>query len=353
MEQKLYIALRTIAFVIVALHVAACGFMPSTVSKAPSGSTPLSAGGNLASGPILGAWWDANHSGLRMVYGVAGAAYQGSPTYSDGTYSGAAACARKNIALLTTPSGSLFSVSLPQGKPVAVASNGPSKASIVFSPSCTWALVYTTGVSKALLVQELLSTPAVTPVALPSGASAIAVADSGSVLIGVPATDGSVAIQLLANGSSTPHLITVLSKYGGMAFAPGADTALLADAAMNTVVEASQLTGNMSLAPVAGAPDGVSKPTAVAISSDGRWAAVANNSGSSVLRLDLTGQSAPVKTVCHCSPTELEPLAGNFAFRLNEAGSGTVWAFDGNGSQPRVFFIPTDQATSTGHGGSL
>jgi hypothetical protein len=217
--------------------------------------------------------------------------------------------------------------------------------------------MYMPGGSAALLLQGLLSNPTATPVSLPTGSSAVAVADSGSILVAVSAANGASSIQLLASGTGSFQPVNVLGKFGGMAFLPGADTALLADSSANTVVEASHLAGPISLTPVAAAADGVSQPTAVAISADGQLAAVANSNGSgngsSVLRLDLSGKSAPIKTICHCSPTELVPLAGNFAFRLNEPGSGTVWAFDGSGSLPRVIFIPADQATTTGHGGSL
>jgi hypothetical protein len=311
------------------------------------------ASSNAASGPLLGAWWDASQSGLRIVYGVVGAANQGAPKFSDGSYSGGAACMQKNLALLTTPSGSVFSVALPEGDPQEVSGNGIPKASIVFSPSCTTSLMYAPGGSAALLVQGLLSNPTATPVSFPTGNSAAAVADSGAILIAVSAANGASSIQLLASGTGSFQPVEVLGKFGGMAFLPGVDTALLADASANTVVEASHLTGTITLTPLAAAADGVSQPMAVAISADGQLAAIANNNGSSVLRLDLSGKSAPIKTICHCSPTELVPLAGNFAFRLNEPGSGTVWAFDGNGSLPRVIFIPADQAGTRGHGGSL
>jgi hypothetical protein len=311
------------------------------------------ASSSAASGPLLGAWWDAGHTGLRIVYGVVGAANQGAPKFSDGSYSGGAACMRKNLALLTTPSGSVFSVALPQGEPQEVAGNGIPKASIVFSPSCTTSLIYMPGGSAALLLQGLLSNPTATPVSLPAGNSAAAVADSGLILVAVSAANGASSIQLLASGTGSFQPVNVLRGFGGMAFLPGADIALLADSSANTVVEASHLTDAISLTPVATAADGVSQPTAVAISADGQLAAIAVSNGSGVLRLDLSGKSAPIKTICHCSPTELVPLAGNFAFRLNEPGSGTVWAFDGNGSLPRVIFIPADQAATTGHGGSL
>jgi len=353
MRQKACGVLRTIVFVALAIHLAACGFPPSSSSKAPTSSTPLSASGTAPTGPLLGAWWDSKQDGLRPVYGIAGAAYQGQATYSDGSYNGAAACMRKNIALLTTPAGALFSVTLPLGKPYLVTANGIPKASIAFSPSCTSSLVYAPGSPQALLLQALLSTPTITSVALPAGVSTVIVADSGSVLVEIPGAEGSAVIQLLASGTNSLQAITSLSRFGGMAFLPGADTALLADATMNTILEASHLTTNMSLSTIAGSADGVATPTAVAISADGHFAAVANNNGSSVLRLDLSGQSSPIKTACNCSPSELVPLAGNFAFRLNEAGSGTVWAFDGNGAKPRVFFIPSDQVASTGKRGGL
>jgi hypothetical protein len=352
MRQTTPSVLRAIVFAAIVLHLAACGTTRTSTSTL-SGGTPVTASSNAASGPLLGAWWDASHTGLRIVYGVAGAATQGAPKFSDGSYSGGAACMQKNLALLTTPSGSVFSVALPQGEPQEVAGNGIPKASIAFSPSCTTSLMYMPGGSAALLLQGLLSNPTATPVSLPTGNSAAAVADSGSILVAVSAASGGSSIQFLASGTGSFQPVQVLGKFGGMAFLPGADTALLADASANTVVEASHLTGAISLTPVAAAADGVSQPTAVAISADGQLAAVANSNGSSVLRLDLSGKSAPIKTICHCSPTELVPLAGNFTFRLNEPGPGTVWAFDGNGSLPRVIFIPADQAATTGHGGSL
>ncbi|MGB6686926.1 MAG: hypothetical protein WBE76_03700 [Terracidiphilus sp.] len=337
--------LRTIALTAVVVYIAACGTAPPSSPVSPPGNSPL-ATNQAASGPELGAWWDPDRKGLRTEFGVAGAAYQGPPAYNDGSYTGAAVCMRKSIALLTTSSGALFSVNLPQGRPQVVATSGIPGASIAFSPSCAAALVYASGKSHALLVQNLFSTPKTGSVTLPAGVSAAAVSDSGSILVAVPGADGTAAIQLLSGSSSTVQQVTVLSRFGGMAFLPGADTALLADAAANSVFEAAHVTGNMSLAQIASEADGVSNPVAIAASADGRFAAVANKIGSTVLRLDLSGQSPPTQTACHCTPTELEPLAGNLVFRLNEAGAGTVWAFDGDASAPRVVFIPTDRPTA-------
>lgn len=342
MRQKTSHLLRTIAFTAAILHLAACGSTHMSTSS-PAGGTPVAANSNAAAGPLLGAWWDANGKGLRSVFGVAGAAYQGAPIFSDGTYNGGAACIRKNLALLTTRSGGVYSVALPQGGPMEVSGNGIPNAAITFSPSCAASLMYLPGGSTGLLLQGLLTTPTATQVSLPAGNSAVAVADSGSILAAVSTGNGGSSIQLRASGASTFQPVTVVASFGGMTFLPGVDTMLLADASANTIVKATQLSGALALTPLAAAADGVSQPMAIAVSADGRLAAVANKNGSSVLRLDLSGMTAPVKTICHCSPTELVPLAGNFTFRLNEPGSGTVYAFDGNGVLPRVLFIPTDQ----------
>ena len=357
MRRKIPHTLRAIVVAAIALNLTACANNPKSTSTL-SGNSPLTAGNNAASGPLLDAWWDAGHSGLRTVYGVLGAAHQDLPTFSDGSYSGGAVCMQKDLALLTTSSGLLYSAVLPQGEPREVAGNGISKASVVFSPSCSASLIYVPGRTTALLVQGLLSNPTSTSVSLPAGNFLAAVADSGSVLSAISATNGSASIQLLASGTGSFQPVSVLGKFGGMSFLPGADTALFADASANTVVEASYPGGAINLTQLAAASNGVSQPIAVAVSADGQLAAVVNGTGSSVLRLDLSGKSAPVITICHCSPTELVPLAGNFAFRLTEPGSGTVWAFDGNSTLPRVTFIPTDsiattKSAGTAQGGSL
>jgi hypothetical protein len=151
--------------------------------------------------------------------------------------------------------------------------------------------------------------------------------------------------------NNVPQLVATLSRLGGMAFVPGADSAVIADAGANTVIEAAHVTGAISVAQIASEKDGTAKPDAVGISADGRWAAVANSKDGSVLRIDLSGQSAVSRTVCSCSPTELQPLAGNFAFRLNEPGTGTVWAFDGGGSvAPRMVFLPAEQPAAATQG---
>jgi len=342
MQRKDHTVVCILGGFVAALVITGCG---SSVSAPLGGGAPASlTTGMVATGPVLGAWWDTNAGGLRGLYGIAGAARQGSPSFNDGTYSGATVCMRQQFALLTTRAGALFVGSIPQRTAAGLAGQGIANARIAFSPSCTTALAYVPGNASALLIQGLPATPKISRVALPGGATAAAVGDSGSILVSM-AQSGAVAIQLITNGSNAVQPVTTVAKFGGMAFLPGADTALIADQASNKVIEAAQMSGNPSLTQIAGPADGVAQPVAVAVSSDGRSAAVVNQTDASVVRVDLTGQSAATRTVCHCSPTELEPLAGNLTFRVNEPGAGTVWAYDGDAASPRFVFLPSEQST--------
>ena len=90
------------------------------------------------------------------------------------------------------------------------------------------------------------------------------------------------------------------------------------------------------------------QPMAVAASSDGRWALVANRQGSSVVKVDLTHQAPISHAQCNCSPTILLSLAGNSVFLLTPPGTGPLSLFDGDAPQPRILLIarcPTAQSS--------
>lgn len=335
-------------FLVIAAALAGCGVnAPYSTRTLP---TPESDSKGNMSVPILDAWWDSASGGLRVEYGVAGSALQGPPSYNDGTYSGAAACVRRGIALLTTTSGTLALVQLPQGAPQLITGQIPKAAQIAFSPSCAAAVAFASGNSSGLLVQGLLKVPQSSEVTLPATTSAMAVADSGSILISVPQTDGSAALEWMSRGNGVFQPIVALSKFGGMTLAPGSDTALFADAGKNSLTQASNLGGNLSLVQVAGIGDGISHPVAVGVSADGQIAAVANGVGSSIVRIDLSRKSPATQATCQCSPVELKPTGSNAGFRLNEPGSGTVWAFDANTVSPRIVFLPSAQGAVTAQG---
>lgn len=329
------------------LLCAGCGTTHFSSSNTPT-SGPAGNASRVATGPLLDAWWTKGSGGLQVVYGVPGAAHQASVGYNDGTYSGATVCMRGGFALLTSSSGVAARVQLPQGSPIQLDLPGISKPVVLFSPSCSSALEYSSSGSAAVLLQGLPSAPNPVSLTIPEGNSVLAVSDTGSVLLGANHSDGAVAVGLLTTGSSATKPITVLTKLGGAAFIPGSDAVLLADSGTNAVMEAGQANGSLSLTQVAGPRDGINNPVALGVSANGRTAVVANGTGSAIVRVDLSGQSGSTQAVCRCTPTELVPQAGNLSFRLNEPGGGTVWAFDGDASVPRTVFVPSEQtATAT------
>lgn len=329
------------------LLCAGCAAPHFLSSNAPS--NPAGNNSKVATGPVLDAWWEAGSNGLRVVYGVPGAAHQGSVDYNDGTYSGASVCMRGGIALLTTEAGAVAQVQLPQGSPVAIAIPSIRKPLITFSPTCSSALVYSSSSRAAEVVQGLLSTPKVGGLNIPDRSSVLGVSDTGSVLLGVNQPEGGVEIELLT-ASSMPKPVVTLSKLGGAIFIPGSDSVLLADSGTSTVMEASQGNQNLSISRIAGPRDGVDNPVAVGASADGGTAVIANASGSTILRIDLSGRTPAAQTACRCTPSELVPQSGNLSFRVNEPGSGITWAFDGDASVPRMVFVPSEQIAIKTHG---
>ena len=322
-----------------------CGGDRMQPARTPT--NPLANASGVASGPIFDGWWDSESNGLRLEYGIPGAIHQGAIAYNDGTYSSATVCMRGNIALLQSPSGKLFQAQLPQGTPIPIEGAIIVKPLVVFSPSCSWAVASAASGSTGVVMQGVNSNPRVLRISLPAGTSVLAVSDKGSVLVGSTGSDGSSMVQLLPYGSGSLKQVITLSKLGGAAFVPGDESVLLADAGANTVIEATQITADMSLIRLAGPADGVDKPLAVGVSADGRSAAVANGAGSKIIRIDISGQTAAVQTLCRCTPSELVAQAGNLSFRLNEAGAGTIWSFDGDASTPRTVFVPSQQVIAS------
>ena len=326
-----------------ALVLTSCG---STTNSQTGGNAGIPAGqSTTTNGPLLDAWWDSQAQGLRLIYGVPGAAVEGPAIDNDGTYAGGVACVRGRIAILMTNTGGLFLGALPQGLPASLSSEKMSKPQVAFSPSCGAALAFSSDGSRGMLLQGLPGSPTSKDLSFSTSITAAAVADDGSLLMASPGAGGTV-VQFMAAGSTTPQPVTTLTKLGGFAFLSGSDSAILADAGANTVIRASQLAANVSLVSVAGPSDGLAHPSAIGTSADGRWAVVANQGSGTLVRIDLSGQSAATRTNCRCAPENLEPLAGNLAFRLNAPGTGIVWAYDGSASTPRVAFLPVAALSS-------
>jgi hypothetical protein len=348
MDRELRLRSSRIAFaypsIVVMVALSGCGTGNSAHN---AGSSTASAEVAAASQPLLGYTWDSTHAGFRTMLGVPGAATLSNSFVTEGAFSSAVLCLRKNYALLTNSSGSIYVVSLPDGEPLQVTPQVVSNQRIVVSPSCSTALVYAPGSSSSALITGLPSTPELKSLNFGAAASIVGAAagDLGDLLLASGQPDGSVSVQLLPASGGMSILVT-LQRYGAMAFATGGTTALLADAGANKVLMVSPSATAVSSVVLATSSDGVSLPFAIASSADGRQAVIANRTGTPLLRVALAANSAPAKVACSCQPSELIPLAGNAVFQVSDLSSGTIYALDGTPAIPRTVFIPASKNVS-------
>jgi hypothetical protein len=317
-----------------------CGTNPGTHSTA--GNT----GGNFApgqpvSGPLIGYMWDQSAAGLRPVFGITGAASLGAPLYTGHAFAAAAVSLRREYALFTNTKGQVALATLPSGEPVQLLDQLSAKQQATVSPSGNAALIYAPDLTTVTLVQGLPGAPVLRTIDLPASVTAQAaiVGDSGLILIASTLPDGTTPIRLVTPSGTSSQIVTV-NQLGGFAFLPRSTSALIADAGQNVVLLASGLGTAASISRVAGSGDGIAQPLAVAASSDGRWAVIANRQGSTVVKIDLSSRTPSDKLQCSCAPAVLTSLAGNSVFVLTKPSTESISVFDGDAAKPRILFIP-------------
>lgn len=300
---------------------------------------------HVVSAPVLGYAWDAKAGVLRQIDGVPGAARVDSAANTGDGFAMAVAASSHEYALLLDTKGALYLATLPGGTPQPI-SAGPWSG-VAISASGGYAVVYADAGTAPQLISGLPQRPAFHAMdAQGLSVAAAAVGDDGTALLAAHASGGATSVLAVPVGGHATRAMT-LGSVAGMAFIPGTDRALVADAVSGGVTEIVGANGSPSLSTVQGAK--LAQTVGLAVSADGRWAMVANASGT-VMRIDLSGQTQPATAKCGCSPATVANLSGA-AFRLTEAGSATGWIADAGGSGPRVLFVPAlPQQKTTGGG---
>lgn len=254
-----------------------------------------------------------------------------------GAYEVAAADSMGKVALLLDEQGGLYSMSLPAGSPVRIAGQADKSSKIVFSPLGTAGMVFLPGSSQLTIVSDLQSVPQRRGVPSTGAVLDATLSDAGSVAIAMK-TSGTVSTRVLPTTGSATSL-SPLKAYGGMTFIAGTDDLLLADAAANTLVRirSASTSPDPLLVPTSGL---LKAPVAIAVSRSARWAAVANSTDSSVIRVDLRGNTPPLRSACDCQPTLVTQLASEGAFRFTPLQDGPLWIGDASKTAFPVMFIP-------------
>ena len=309
--------------------LAGCGLgvqsAPSSSSAAPSA---------ISTGPQLGYLWNTADSSLRPILGVPGASQVGQPVTASGLYVTGAASARSSIALLQESDGSLDTMSLPSGAVQRIGgATAPTNSQIVLSPSGQTAILFAPGAATLTLITGLNTMPQPQTLATPGSLVSAAVSDTAQVA--AVSGSGQLSVALLTGNKNS---IASLSGLGFLGFLPGSDDLLVADSSTSTVTLIRH--SSTAPAPQAFTSSNIQSPIAVAASQDGQWAIVANSADQSVVRLDLTGATAPLRIACACQPSQLAAFDGNAVFRLTAPGAGPTWLVDASASTPQTLFIP-------------
>jgi hypothetical protein len=88
-------------------------------------------------------------------------------------------------------------------------------------------------------------------------------------------------------------------------------------------------------------------PVAVAISGDGNWAFAADSAKQQIVRVDLSGSTAPLAIACACQPARLVALPGNLLFQISaDQVAQPAWLLDGHAPTPHTLFVPALAVTT-------
>jgi hypothetical protein len=315
------------------LLVSGCGTSsPGSITKGVGGGSSA-ATPTVSTGAQLGLIWNPADSTLRSLAGVPGSTQLGAALFPAGTYSAAAFASPTQTALLIDPKGNLQVMVLPSTQPETLTQNLSPASSIVFAPRGAYAAVFVPASTSVLLVSGLPQAPTVNTLTAPAAIQGVSISDAGTLLVATGKTSVTVT-SITAAGARTT--LATLAGFGGMSFIAGSEDSLIADSAANTL--ARYHNGIASI--LATHANGLNQPFAVAASQDAHWAVTADQADGVLLRVDLTGATAPTQSTCACSPNQLSALNGNAVFELTAPAAAPGWMIEADGPASRVLFIP-------------
>jgi hypothetical protein len=280
--------------------------------------------------PVLGYARESAGGSIRPILGVPGAAALAAPLPLDKDQALLAVAPERDYALVTGPvGGSIVRWSRGQLTSTRFEGLGKGEGRIVFSPTSSSVALETagrvaiwTGLPDAPVLARLLPQAA--------GADVLAVADDGQAVAWARGGE----VYLCQAGETA--LVAQGGRISGLAFARGGAELAAADQALDQITVVRSDGSRAVLA------RGLQKPTHVAYSADGRKLAVASSATSSVALIDLATRDLTAAS-CECNVEALVPARGNAVFRLTDPAKGRTPLFDGDGAEPRIVFIASQE----------
>jgi hypothetical protein len=347
--------------------VAGCGVVTNSNGPQPVASDPSSGSTTpAAQGLQLGYIWQAGTQNLFPVLGVSGAAHYGEgilPGGANVVLAAANGSTSASWALLLNKDGTLQELELPANTTNTLTAGVALDASFVFSPTGASAALASVSTGTVLVVSGLPSKAQVATLHVPAGRSlaGVAVSDAGTVLAGLKQA-GAAGVQIaVASGTHGYSAVENVQAWGGAAFLPGSvngsgnEAAVVVDGKSAQVTYIANMSGVSPTISAIATAGLLQSPVGVGVSSDGKWAFVADSGRAQIVRASLIAAGpAPSAIACACSPQQLKPVTGSglFSVTANVAGQPD-WILDTRTQSPRTFFVPAMAVPATSQTASL
>jgi hypothetical protein len=288
-------------------------------------------------------WVFDRNLGLRPILGLPGAAILGPPAETGIEITAAAVSPGQDYMLVLAG---------PERRPLllrgmaasALEGAAPGADEVALSAAGSAVMLYA---REAARIQVLAGLPETSRVLWeedsPGALSAVAVSDDGSAVLAAM-LDGEQSWVYLLTPEAGPRYLMSVAGPVSLTFLVNTGDAVLASGLRSEVFMIRDAKGAAEIVPLADERHGVSRPVAVAASADNRRVLIANAEPGGVVSLDL-GSRAAVLVPCLCTPTLLERVSGS-VFRLNGPSAPPLWLFEDRGQEPRIVFVPAEEAAA-------
>lgn len=293
------------------------------------------------SGPVLGYLFDRNAGKLRALRGILGSATVGTLVESDFTVSQVLVLDATHVIASADARPELLALNLStptDAVPIPGVAANPSRAAA--SSRGTAAAFYYSGAHQVRIVTGLPEEPRDAGfLEVEQPLTQLAVSDDGGLLVyAVVEGEGQAVYGWTALAGSARFLTSAVSV-SGLALTSNGD-ALVTDRRTNEVFAIWNAAFGAVRRLLAGAPEGVSDPVGVAVSSRNRIY-VANAGSSTVMVLDSDGHFLKSQK-CSCNLSGIHLLRDS-VFRLTDGITRTLYLLDARTTEERIVFVPPPQ----------
>ena len=301
-------------------------------------------------GPVLGYVFDRQNQLLWPLIGIAGAS-QTAPAFQLGVHLGGLQISlRQNYGLgHQTGTGEVHLFDLTGAQPVETDISGFDSGidRIVLSPGGQAAGLYDRQEKQVQVVTGLPDEPRslgrVSVASLPGILAALAISDSGELLLAGMSEQGGGSVHLLGPRRSSRPILP-LGRPSSIAFLHDSSDAVITDYDRSEVVLIRDVAGAAQVNVLGGEREGIVQPAVAAAAADNARIFVASSQTKTVAIFEISGGS-PSFVACECPPSRMKPLAGNAVFRITSSSVSPVMLLDAdhmsNGQlAPRIVVAP-------------